>query len=110
MKELSGASFMVQAERLVIDVDGIVARVRDRVTAHARALREQALFARTGGLALPQRHDSRKAYRLQEMARQSRKHGLPINPQPMFWPVNTLPAGLLNATWYSTPGVRPAKP
>ncbi|MFN7052823.1 MAG: 2-hydroxychromene-2-carboxylate isomerase, partial [Gemmobacter sp.] len=32
----------------------------------------QALFARTGGLALPQRHDSRKAYRLQEMARQSR--------------------------------------
>lgn len=52
----------------------------------------QALFARTGGLALPQRHDSRKAYRLQEMARQSRKHGLPINPQPMFWPVNPAPS------------------
>lgn len=50
------------------------------------------LFARTGGLALPQRHDSRKAYRLQELARQARKHGLPINLQPMFWPVNPAPS------------------
>lgn len=50
------------------------------------------LFARTGGLALPQRHDSRKAYRLQELARQARKHGLAINLQPQFWPVNPAPS------------------
>ncbi|SEN75452.1 2-hydroxychromene-2-carboxylate isomerase [Gemmobacter aquatilis] len=51
-----------------------------------------ALFARTGGLSLPQRHDSRKAYRLQDLARQSRKFGLPINLQPAFWPVNPAPS------------------
>ncbi|MEH7828398.1 2-hydroxychromene-2-carboxylate isomerase [Gemmobacter denitrificans] len=50
------------------------------------------LFARTGGLPLAQRHDSRKAYRLQELRRQSIKLGLPINLQPMFWPVNPAPA------------------
>ena len=50
------------------------------------------LFERTGGLALPQRHESRKAYRLQELRRQSARHGLPINSQPMFWPVNPAPS------------------
>jgi len=29
-----------------------------------------ALFARTGGLMLSERHESRRAYRLQELARQ----------------------------------------
>ncbi len=51
-----------------------------------------ALFARTGGLALPQRHESRKDYRLQELRRQSVKTGLKLNLQPMFWPVNGAPA------------------
>ncbi|THD84957.1 2-hydroxychromene-2-carboxylate isomerase [Aliigemmobacter aestuarii] len=51
-----------------------------------------ALFGRTGGTPLPQRHDSRKAYRLQELRRQSAKTGLPLNPQPMFWPVNGAPS------------------
>lgn len=52
-----------------------------------------ALFARTGGVTLAQRHDSRKAYRLQELRRQSAKLGLPINLQPQFWPVNPAPSG-----------------
>ena len=51
------------------------------------------LFARTGGQALADRHDSRKAYRLQELARQARKHGLPIHLQPAHWPVNPAPSG-----------------
>lgn len=51
-----------------------------------------ALFARTGGVPLAQRHDSRKAYRLQELRRQAQKLGLPINLQPAFWPVNPAPA------------------
>ena len=51
-----------------------------------------ALFARTGGLALPQRHESRMDYRLQELRRQSVKTGLKLNLQPMFWPVNGAPA------------------
>lgn len=51
-----------------------------------------ALFARTGGVPLAQRHDSRKTYRLQELRRQGQKLGLPINLQPAFWPVNPAPA------------------
>jgi len=51
------------------------------------------LFGRTGGLALPQRHQSRQEYRLQELARQSAKTGLPINTQPMFFPTNAAPSG-----------------
>jgi 2-hydroxychromene-2-carboxylate isomerase len=51
-----------------------------------------ALFPRTGGLALPDRHPARQAYRLQELDRQSRKLGLPLNPKPAFWPVNGAPA------------------
>jgi 2-hydroxychromene-2-carboxylate isomerase len=51
-----------------------------------------ALFPRTGGVALPDRHPSRQEYRLQELARQSKKLGMPINPKPAFWPVNGAPA------------------
>lgn len=51
------------------------------------------LFARTGGQPLAQRHESRRAYRLQELRRQSRKHGLVLNEQPLFWPVNPAPSG-----------------
>ncbi len=51
-----------------------------------------SLFPRTGGLALPERHPSRQAYRLQELDRQSRKLGMPLNLHPAFWPVNGAPA------------------
>ncbi|MFN3824239.1 MAG: 2-hydroxychromene-2-carboxylate isomerase [Pseudorhodobacter sp.] len=51
-----------------------------------------ALFARTGGVALKDRHDSRKAYRLQELRRQSTKAGLVLNPSPAKWPTNPAPA------------------
>lgn len=51
-----------------------------------------ALFPRTGGTAPKDRHESRKEYRLQEIARQARKAGLPINLQPMFWPANAAPS------------------
>ncbi|MCB1396228.1 MAG: 2-hydroxychromene-2-carboxylate isomerase [Rhodobacteraceae bacterium] len=51
-----------------------------------------ALFARTGGLTLAERHDSRKAYRLQELRRQSAKAGMPLKLQPMYFPANPAPA------------------
>lgn len=51
-----------------------------------------ALFARTGGLPLAQRHESRRAYRLQELRRQAARAGQKLNPQPMFWPVNAAPS------------------
>lgn len=51
-----------------------------------------ALFPRTGGLALPQRHESRRAYRLQELRRQALKAGLPLTLQPAHFPTNPAPA------------------
>lgn len=50
------------------------------------------LFARTGGTPPGQRHESRQAYRLQEIRRQAAKAGLTINVQPMFWPTNPAPS------------------
>lgn len=50
------------------------------------------LFGRTGGLPPKDRHPSRQEYRLQEMTRQSKKTGLPINLQPAHWPTNPAPA------------------
>lgn len=50
------------------------------------------LFARTGGVAPKDRHESRQAYRLQELRRTSRRTGLAINMQPAFWPTNPAPS------------------
>ncbi|MGB8814813.1 MAG: 2-hydroxychromene-2-carboxylate isomerase [Paracoccaceae bacterium] len=65
---------------------------RHGATIAYRPLDAAALFARTGGVPLAQRHESRKAYRLQELRRQAVKAGLPLNPQPMYWPVNPAPS------------------
>ena len=51
-----------------------------------------AVFARTGGVALPDRHPSRKEYRAQELPRQAKKLGMPFNLQPAHWPTNPAPA------------------
>ncbi len=51
-----------------------------------------ALFAKTGGLPLGQRHESRQAYRLQELRRQSVKAGMPLTLKPAFFPTNPAPA------------------
>ena len=50
------------------------------------------LLARTGGTPLPERHESRKAYRLQELRRQGAKLGMPIQVQPAHFPTNPAPA------------------
>lgn len=51
-----------------------------------------ALFPRTGGQVLAERHASRKAYRLQELKRWSARLGMPLDIQPAFFPVNPAPA------------------
>jgi len=50
------------------------------------------VFSRTGGLPLAQRHESRRAYRLQELRRWSARLGVPLNPAPRHFPTNTAPA------------------
>jgi 2-hydroxychromene-2-carboxylate isomerase len=51
-----------------------------------------ALFDRTGGIRPPNRHESRKEYRLQELRRQSAKLGMALNIQPAHWPTNAAPS------------------
>ena len=51
-----------------------------------------ALFARTGGTAPAERHASRMDYRSQELRRQAKKTGLPLNVKPAFWPTNPAPS------------------
>ena len=51
-----------------------------------------ALFARTGGQTLAERHDSRKTYRLQELGRWARRLDVPLNLHPAHFPTNPAPA------------------
>ena len=51
-----------------------------------------ALFARTGGTPPAERHPSRQAWRAQDLPRQARKLGMPLNPQPAHWPTNPAPS------------------
>lgn len=51
-----------------------------------------ALFARTGGLMLSERHESRREYRMQELRRQAKKAGMPLTLRPAFFPTNPAPA------------------
>ena len=51
-----------------------------------------ALFPRTGGQVLAERHPSRKAYRLQELQRWSARLGMKLDLKPAFFPVNPAPA------------------
>lgn len=50
------------------------------------------IFEETGTPPLPQRHESRRAYRMQELARISKRSGLPINPTPAHFPTNPAPS------------------
>jgi len=51
-----------------------------------------ALFLRTGGQLLADRHESRKAYRLQELRRAAQKRGVKLDSPAAFFPVNPAPA------------------
>lgn len=51
-----------------------------------------ALFPRTGGQVLAERHDNRKSYRLQELRRWSARLGMPLDMAPPHFPVNPAPS------------------
>jgi 2-hydroxychromene-2-carboxylate isomerase len=65
---------------------------RHGAAATYRPVDPAALFARTGGLPLDQRQESRRAYRLQELRRWSAELGLPLNLAPRHFPTNPAPA------------------
>ncbi|MEL6679245.1 MAG: DsbA family protein, partial [Pseudomonadota bacterium] len=72
------------------ELEAVAARHGATVTYKPFALIQ--VFELTGGTPLAQRHDSRKAYRLQELTRIAARRGLPINLQPAHWPTNPVPA------------------
>lgn len=51
-----------------------------------------ALFARTGGTPPKDRHFSRVEMRAQELVRQSKLLGMPLNLKPAHWPTNAAPS------------------
>jgi 2-hydroxychromene-2-carboxylate isomerase len=51
------------------------------------------LFMRTGGTLPKDRHPNRMSYRAQELPRQVKKAGMPLNMKPAHWPTNAAPAG-----------------
>ena len=50
------------------------------------------LFSRTGGQPPKDRHPARQAYRLQEIPRQAKKAGMPLNLPAAHWPTNAAPS------------------
>lgn len=65
---------------------------RHGLTLRYKPVDAAALFAQTGGVALGERHESRRAYRLQELRRQSAKLGIPLALQPRHFPTNAAPS------------------
>ena len=65
---------------------------RHGATVTYKPLDAMSLFPRTGGLPPKDRHPSRQAYRLIDLARQGKKLGLPINVKPAHWPTNPAPS------------------
>ncbi len=70
------------------------ARIAEAAGASIRykPLDPQALFARTGGKPLAERHESRQNYRMQELERWARRLELPLTLRPAFFPTNPAPA------------------
>ena len=65
---------------------------RQGATIRYKPLDVVALFSRTGGQAPAERHPSRQEYRAQELPRQARKLGMPLNLRPAHWPTNPAPS------------------
>ena len=57
-----------------------------------RPINPMALIPRMGGQVLADRHDSRRAYRLQELRRLPLKLGMRLNLRPAFFPANAAPS------------------
>ncbi len=89
------------------------ARIEALAAKHDAALRIWpvdfgTIFAGSGGLPLPKRSPQRQAYRMQELARWRDHLGIPINPQPRFFPANELLAACCTIALRETQGDAPA--
>ena len=92
---------MVQIDYFFATISPFVYLAGDRLEAvaarHGATIRyvpinAPALFPRTGGQVLAERHDSRKTYRLQELRRWSARLGKKLDMAPAFFPANPAPS------------------
>ncbi|MFC0280415.1 2-hydroxychromene-2-carboxylate isomerase [Falsigemmobacter intermedius] len=72
-------------------------RLEDLAGRHGAGVRyipvdPSALFARTGGKMLAERHPSRQDYRLQDLRRTAARENLPLALHPAHFPTNPAPA------------------
>ncbi|MGN0934451.1 2-hydroxychromene-2-carboxylate isomerase [Falsigemmobacter intermedius] len=72
-------------------------RLEDLAGRHGAGVRyipvdPSALFARTGGKMLAERHPSRQDYRLQDLRRTAARENLPLTLHPAHFPTNPAPA------------------
>lgn len=72
-------------------------RLEDLAARHGAGVRyipvdPSALFARTGGKMLAERHPSRQDYRLQDLRRTAARENLPLTLHPAHFPTNPAPA------------------
>lgn len=65
---------------------------RHRATITYKPLDLIALFGRTGGTPVPQRHPARQAYRAIDLVRQAKRLDLPFHLTPAHWPTNMAPS------------------
>jgi 2-hydroxychromene-2-carboxylate isomerase len=65
---------------------------RQGATIRYKPVQLMRIFAETGTPPVSERHASRKRYRLQDIARVARARGLPVNPEPRYFPTNPVPA------------------
>ena len=92
---------MVQIDYFFATISPFVYLAGNRLEAIAAKHRAQvryvpinapALFPRTGGQVLADRHDSRKSHRLQELRRWSARLAMPLNLAPAYFPANPAPS------------------
>ena len=89
------------------------ARIEAMTAAHGASLRIipvdfGAIFAKSGGLPLPQRSPQRQAYRMMELKRWRERLGIPIHLKPAFFPHNELLAACCAIALRETVGNAPA--
>ncbi len=72
-------------------------KLEDIATKHAARVNYKPIilakvFERTGGIAMADRHESRQNYRLADIARLAEADGMKINPRPIWFAANPVPA------------------
>ena len=73
------------------------ARLEEIAARHGASIRYMpinapALFPRTGGQVLAERHESRQVYRLQELRRWAKRLGTKLDLKPAYFPANPAPS------------------